>query len=414
MAPEVDEPPRSDINYSQHVSNVIGRGVLGGELPVITTDPNKLEAEAKKKMNKQGFDYIRGGAGESATMDANRLAFRQWKIVPRVLRATNPRDLSVTLFGQRYDTPVLMCPIGVHSLYHEDREIGSAKACAALGCAFSMSTASSTSIEELVKEVPDGPKWFQLYWPVDDAVTASILGRAKAQGFKALLVTLDTWTLGWRPRDLDTANLPFLLGQGDEVGFTDPVFRKKFADDNNGDTPESNKLAAAGAWLREAFPGISHTWEDLKLLRRHWDGPILLKGVLSVEDAKLALKYGMDGIVVSTHGGRQLDGAVGSLEMLPDIVKAVGNDLTVMLDSGVRTGADIFKALALGAKGVFVGRPLVYGLGIDGAAGAEAVLAGLLADLDLAMGFSGVKTIGELEPSLLRRVDYPGDLKSSL
>ncbi|PHH70069.1 hypothetical protein CDD82_7359 [Ophiocordyceps australis] len=414
MAPRDDQESSIDTNYSHHVTSLIGKGVLGGDFPVVVTDPNKLEQQAQQKMTKQGFDYIRGAAGESATMDANRLAFRQWKIVPRVLRATNPRNLSVTLFGQRYDTPVLMCPIGVHSYYHEDREIGSAKACAALGVPFSLSTASSTGIEELVKECPDGPKWFQLYWPLDDDVTASLLGRAKAQGFKALLVTLDTWTLGWRPRDLDTGNLPFLLGEGDQVGFTDPVFRKKFADNNDGDTPESNKIAAASAWTTEAFPGVSHNWEDLKLLRRHWDGPILLKGVLSVHDAKLAVKHGMDGIVVSTHGGRQLDGAVASLDMLPDIVQAVGNDLTVMLDSGVRTGADIFKALALGAKGVFVGRPLVYGLGIDGTAGVQAVLAGLLADLDLAMGFSGVQTIQELEPSLLRRVHYPGDTKSNL
>ncbi|KAF4509276.1 hypothetical protein G6O67_005549 [Ophiocordyceps sinensis] len=286
-------------------------------------------------------------------MDANRLAFRQWKIVPRVLRPTSPRDLGVTLFGHKYDTPVLMAPIGVHSLYHTDKDIGTANACAALGVPFTLSTAASTGIEELV-------------------------------------------------------------GQGDEVGFQDPVFRSQFALQSHGATPESEMLAAAAHWTGLVFPGVSHGWDQLDSLRRSWDGPIVLKGILSVEDAKLAVEYGIDGIIISNHGGRQLDGTLATLDVLPDIAGAVGDDITVMLDSGVRTGADILKALALGAKAVFLGRPIVYGLGINGTAGARAVLAGLLADLDLAMGFAGIKRVSELQPSLLRRVQYPGDTLSNL
>jgi lactate 2-monooxygenase len=306
-----------------------------------------------------------------------------------------------------------MAPIGVQSLFHKDKEIGVAQACANLGVPFTMSTAASTSIEELAGAV-DGPRWFQLYWPLDEDITASILGRAKANGFTNLVVTLDTWGLAWRPYDLDPVCLPFLEGVGDEVGFTDPVFLKKFAERSDGETPETSTVQAALYWVSEVFPGVARDWEDLKILRRHWDGPITLKGILSVEDAKLAARHGMDGIVVSNHGGRQLDGAVASLEILPEIVDAVGDKLTVMIDSGFRTGADITKALALGAKAVFLGRPIVYGLGIDGKEGAEAVLAGLLADLDLTMGFTGVKKVSELNRSLLRHVQYPGDSKANL
>lgn len=298
-----------------------------------------------------------------------------------------------------------MAPIGVEGWYHADAEIGTATACANLRVPFTLSTAASTSIEKLAEAVPDSPKWFQLYWPLDEEITASILSRAKKNGFRVLVVTLDTWTLGWRPQDLDAAAVPFIIGEGDETGFADPVFRKKFAERSDGGTPETDRMQAAAYWCSEIYPGDSRSWEDIAVLKRHWDGPIVLKGVLSVEDAKLAAEHGVDGIVVSNHGGRQLDAAVATLDVLPEIAAAVGDKLTVMLDSGIRTGADMLKALALGAKAVFVGRPVVYGLGIDGTAGAEAVLAGLLADLDLTMGFSGVKSVDELKQSVLRRVD---------
>lgn len=307
-----------------------------------------------------------------------------------------------------------MAPVGVNSLFHRDKEIGVAQACAALNVPFTLSTVSQSTMEEVAEAAPGSPKWFQLYWPNDDEITASLLKRAKDSGYTALVVTLDTWTLGWRPHDLDTANVPFMLGEGDANGFSDPVFRRKFAAMSDGSTPEENPLQAALYWVSAAFPGTSHSWEELKTLKKLWDGPIILKGILSVEDAQLAVEYGMDGIVVSNHGGRQIDGAIATLDILPEIVDAVGSKLTVMMDSGIRTGADIAKALALGAKAVFVGRPVVYGLGINGKEGAEAVLAGLLADLDLTMGLAGVQNIAGLNKSLLRKVNYSGDVRSNL
>jgi isopentenyl diphosphate isomerase/L-lactate dehydrogenase-like FMN-dependent dehydrogenase len=249
---------------------------------------------------------------------------------------------------------------------------------------------------------------------MDEEITASILSRAKKCGYEALIVTLDTWGMAWRPSDLDGASVPFVVGDGDEVGFQDPVFRRKFAERSDGDTPEDNKVGAGLYWCSEVFPGVSRSWEDLRILRKYWDGPIVLKGILSVEDAQLAVRHGLDGIIVSNHGGRQIDGAVGTLDVLPGIAKAVGHKIPVMLDSGVRTGADIVKALALGAHAVFVGRPIVYGLGINGKEGAQAVLAGLLADADATMGFCGMEKISDLKPSMLMKVQNGGDLRSNL
>lgn len=312
------------------------------------------------------------------------------------------------------DSPVLMCPIGVQGMMHPDKEIGAARACAELRVPYTLSTSAMTGIEELVRECPQGSKWFQLYWPMDEEITASILSRAKKCGYEALIVTLDTWGMAWRPSDLDGASVPFVVGDGDEVGFQDPVFRRKFAERSDGDTPEDNKVGAGLYWCSEVFPGVSRSWEDLRILRKYWDGPIVLKGILSVEDAQLAVRHGLDGIIVSNHGGRQIDGAVGTLDVLPGIAKAVGHKIPVMLDSGVRTGADIVKALALGAHAVFVGRPIVYGLGINGKEGAQAVLAGLLADADATMGFCGMEKISDLKPSMLMKVQNGGDLRSNL
>lgn len=308
-----------------------------------------------------------------------------------------------------------MAPVGVMAAYHDDREIGVASVCSELNVPFTLSTASTSTIEEVAEASGAGaPRWFQLYWPLDNEYTASILHRAKQNGYTVLLVTLDTFTMSWRPHDLDGGFLPFIKGQGTQIGFSDPVFRRKFAEANDGDTPEDNTFLAAQKFIAESFSGNAHSWEDLKILRKYWDGPIVLKGILSTADARLALQHGMDGIVVSNHGGRQLDGAVPSLEMLPEIVDAVGSKMTILFDSGIRTGADIIKALCLGAKGVLVGRPVMYGLGIKGKEGAKHVLAGILADLDQSMGLACVKSVDELNRSMLRRVAYGGDVKASL
>ncbi|KAH8803715.1 FMN-dependent dehydrogenase [Xylogone sp. PMI_703] len=390
--------------YGSHIAKIYEDGVFDDKLPIVTTDPNLLEEQARQAMGHKSFSYIYGGAGGMSSVEANRDEFRQWRIAPRVLKPSSPRNLTVKLFDDAYDTPLLMAPVGVQSTFHPSGERGLVAACAELGIPYSLSTAATSSIEDVATACGSHPRWYQLYWPRDDDITRSLLCRAKVSGYRVLIVTLDTVTVAWRPHDLDMANLPFLEGIGNAVGFSDPVFRSKFADISNGDTPENDPIAASRFWISQVFSGHHRGWEDLASLRSGWDGPIVLKGVLSIEDAKLALKYGMDGIIVSNHGGRQLDGCVTSLEMLPEIVDAVGGELTVMFDSGIRTGADIIKALALGAQAVFVGRPALYGLGIAGKEGAQAVLAGLLADLDQSMGISGFANIADLQRSILRRV----------
>jgi len=325
-----------------------------------------------------------------------------------------------------------MAPVGVQAAYHPDGEKGVATACASLGVPFIYSTAATTPLEDVAsaadaslnatgdvnadaKSPPRAPRWFQLYWPLDDAITASLLERARAAGCDVLVVTLDTFTMSWRPLDLDGGYLPFALGEGNALGFSDPVFRRKFAAQFDGDAIEDNVMMASRFWLSEVFSGHAHRWEDLATLRRLWgDGPIVLKGVLSVQDAEMAVRCGMDGIVVSNHGGRQMDGAVPSLEVLTEIVDAVGDRLTVLFDSGIRTGVDVLKALSLGAKAVLVGRPVIYGLGAAGTDGARHILAGLLADIDQSMGLAGVQSVPELNRSILRKINYGGDVKSSL
>ncbi|KIN00732.1 hypothetical protein OIDMADRAFT_55299 [Oidiodendron maius Zn] len=403
-----DYPPRQ---YGAFQFGIYEDGMFNNRLPLVTTDPNKLEEQAKQVLKTESYNYVAGGAGERATMDANRLAFRQWKLVPRMMRATE-RDLRVELFGEIYNSPVLMAPVGVQKIFHPDKEIGLSEVCAELGIPYILSTASSSSIEEVASSNGLGSRWYQLYWPSDNSITQSLLKRAKASGYNVLVVTLDTWTLAWRPADLDGGYIPFVKGTGNQTGFSDPVFREKFQLKFGG-SPEDKVVEASQEWIRDVFSGTPHSWEDIKLLRDGWDGPIVLKGIQHTEDALLAVEYGVDGIVVSNHGGRQLDGAVGSLEMLPEIVDTVGDKITVLFDSGIRTGADIVKALCIGAKGVLIGRPAVYGLAIAGKKGAKQVLQGILADVDQSMALSGINNIKGCNRSMIRKIQYGGDYKAS-
>ncbi|RDH30423.1 FMN-dependent alpha-hydroxy acid dehydrogenase [Aspergillus welwitschiae] len=364
-------------NYGDYQTDIYGRGALTGVLPNVTTDPRLLEKQAKKALGARSFNYVAGGAGEKATMDSNRLAFRQWKLM-------NDQNLAVNLFGQHYPTPLLMAPVGVQSIFHDDKESGLAEACGNVGIPYILSTASSSSIEEVAQANGDGKR-----------------------------CSLDTWSLAWRPADLDNAYVPFIRGVGNTLGFTDPVFRSKF-EKESGSTVEEDIVGASKAWISQVFYGQPHAWEQIAFLRKNWDGPLVLKGIQHVDDAKLALEAGCDGIVVSNHGGRQVDGAIGSLEVLPEIVDAVGGKMTVLFDSGVRTGADIIKALCLGADAVLVGRPVIYGLAIDGKNGAEAVMKGLLADLWQTMSLSGIRTVAECTRDKIRKVVYPGDGKAML
>ncbi|NIH79064.1 alpha-hydroxy-acid oxidizing protein [Amycolatopsis viridis] len=370
---------------------------LGGTTPPFTTDPTRLADSAREVMTPQAYDYVAGGAGSGATMAANRAAFDRWRLVPRMLTDATRRETSATVLGAELPAPVLLAPVGVQSIVHPDAELATARAAAALGLPMILSTASSHTIEEVAAASGDGPRWFQLYWPADSDVTASLLNRAQKAGYTTLVVTLDTWTLAWRPRDLDRAYLPFLTGEGLATPLSDPAFRALL------DTPpEDDLLSAVLRWV-SLFTGTDHSWSQLPFLREHWDGPIVLKGIQHVDDARRAVDAGVDGIVVSNHGGRQVDGAIASLEALPPIVSAVGDRIEVLFDSGVRTGADILKALALGARAVLVGRPWVYGLGHAGEEGVRHVLRGLLADLDLSLALTGHRGIAELGPDSLRR-----------
>ncbi|MEU6643327.1 lactate 2-monooxygenase [Saccharomonospora sp. NPDC046836] len=369
----------------------------GGTKPAFSTDATRLEESAAQVLEPEPFFYVAGAAGSGATARANRAAFDRWKIVPRMLTDATERDLSTTVLGTPMPAPVLLAPVGVQSIVHPEAEAATARAAAGLGLPTVLSTASSTSIEDVARACGDGARWFQLYWPNDPEVCASILGRAQRAGYSVLVVTLDTWTLAWRPADLDRAYLPFLHGLGMAVPFTDPVFRSRLDKAPEDDTP-----SAVLRWI-SMVTGTDRDWTALPFLREHWDGPIVLKGIQHVDDARRAADAGMDGIAVSNHGGRQVDGAVASLEVLPEIAAAVGDRIEVLFDSGIRTGADVLKALALGARAVLLGRPYVYGLAHSGEEGVRHVLRSLLADFDLTMGLSGYRKVAELTPAALRR-----------
>jgi lactate 2-monooxygenase len=360
----------------------------GGQPPALPTDPDRLEESARAVLPSEAFWYAAGGAGSGATMRANRAAFDRWGLVPRMLRDNTARDWSTTVLGTAMPAPVLLAPIGVQSILHPDGERATARAAAGIGLPMVASTAASHTLEEMAEA--GGPRWYQLYWPTDDAVTASLLGRARAAGYAVLVVTLDTWQLGWRPHDLDAAYLPFLRGIGTAVPFSDPAFRAALA------RPPEEDLAAAVGYRQKIFQGTARGWSHLARLRAWWDGPIVLKGIQHPDDARAALAAGMDGVIVSNHGGRQADRAVGALTALPGVVAAVAGRAPVLFDSGIRTGADAALALALGADAVLLGRPYVYGLALDGEAGVRHVLRCVLAELDITLAVAGYATLAQL------------------
>jgi lactate 2-monooxygenase len=370
---------------------------LNGVVPPFTTNGDALEASARERLEPGPYWYVAGGAGSGATMRANRAAFDRWRIVPRMLTDATKRDLTTTVLGTSMPAPLLLAPIGVQSIVHPDGELATARAAAALGVPIVLSTASSHTIEEVAAASGLGARWYQLYWPNEPDVCVSLLERAARAGFEVLVVTLDTWTLSWRPNDLDRSYLPFVRGVGTAIPFSDPAFRAGLAK-----PPEEDLPAAVLRWV-PMFTGTDHHWDQLGFLRAHWDGPIVLKGIQHVDDARRAADAGLQGVIVSNHGGRQLDGAIASLDALPAIVAAVGDRLAVLFDSGVRTGADILKALALGAEAVLLGRPYVYGLAHGGADGVRHAVRSILADFDLSLGLSGHRRPAELSPDVLRR-----------
>lgn len=395
------------------------RGVAG-DRPLVSTDLTRLEAAARGVVSREGFDYLAGGAGAEGTLRENRTAFDRWRIVPRMLRKVEVRDTAVDLFDMKVPSPFLLAPIGVLELAHRDADLAVARAAAGEDVPVIFSNQASVSMEACARVMGDAPRWFQLYWSRSDALVESFVRRAEQSGCHAIVLTLDTTMLGWRPRDLDRGFLPFLHGKGLAQYVTDPVFRRELEEV----TPASDvKPRVNLATLRTAlqqmrkYPGtraekrayarraVQHfaaiysrpslTWDNVKRLRAMTRLPILLKGILHPEDAADAVEHGVNGVVVSNHGGRQVDGAIASLDALPGVVNAVQGRIPVLFDSGIRSGADVFKALALGATAVLLGRPYAYGLALAGEDGVRDVIRGLKADFDLTLGLAGCRSVGE-------------------
>jgi lactate 2-monooxygenase len=349
------------------------------------------EARAREVLEPGPFDYIAGGAGSEATMRANLEAFGRLRLRPRMLTGNRERDLSVEVLGTRSPAPFFLAPIGVLSIAHPEGEVAVARAAAATGVPMILSTAASHSLEEVAEAIGNAPRWFQLYWGSDREVTASLVHRAAAAGYSAIVLTLDTLMLGWRPRDLRKAYLPFLSGEGCAQFFSDPVFRSRLAK-----PPEEDMLTAAVSMLA-TFPNVGLMWADLAWLRDQTELPLLVKGVLTREDALLARDAGVDGIVVSNHGGRQVDGAVAALDALVEVRVALGPEAIVLMDGGIRGGADVLKALALGADAVLLGRPYAYALAAGGHEGVQTVIRHLMAETDLTLALLGGTVARELD-----------------
>jgi lactate 2-monooxygenase len=408
-------------------------GGVSGLRPRVPLDADELEARAKRAMSTEAFAYIAAGAGNEDTVAGNRAAFGRWRIVPRMLRDVSERDTTIELLGEKLPGPFLLAPIGVLELAHRDADGAVARAAGSEGVPMIFSNQASVPMERCAELLGDGPRWFQLYWSSSDELVESLVRRAERCGCGAIVVTLDTTILGWRPRDLTPAFLPFLRGKGIAQYTSDPVFRRLMDEQTEGGlgsrqprpTPAALRtliqltrrypdrfvrtlLSGSGRAAVQRFIEIysrpSLTWEDLPFLRERTKLPILLKGILHPDDARRAVDAGMDGLVVSNHGGRQVDGAIATLEALPAVVDAVGGRVPVLLDSGVRGGADAFKALALGAAAVLLGRPYVYGLAIAGERGVREVIQNHMADFDLTMGLAGCRSVAEIDAeSLVRR-----------
>lgn len=391
----MEEKPASSKTYGIERQFEIYQGGLMGQRPAAPVPLSLLEQKAQEVLSAEAYDYVAGGAGGEDTMRSNLAAFRRWRIVPRMLRNVSQRDLSVELLGLRLPAPVLLAPVGVQSIIHPEAETATARAAASLGVPFVLSTAGSRTIEQIAEAMGKAPRWFQLYWSKDAELAASMVARAERAGYAAIVVTLDTQMLAWRERDLHHPFLPFLRGEGLANYFSDPVFRSKLAQ-----PPEQNPLAAIRHWA-SIYSNTALTWDDLPFLRRHTRLPILLKGILHEDDAARALDAGADGVIVSNHGGRQVDGAVAALDALVKVAEAVQGRVPVLFDSGIRRGADALKALALGAKAVLLGRPYIWGLAVAGEQGVREVVLNFLADFDLTMALSGYTSCAELNQSVL-------------
>ena len=428
MTSPADRPSRQGPGRVRQAA-IYRAGTLG-RAPSIPTDAASLERRAKKVMSPQAWAYVAGGAGEGRTMQHNRDAFERWRVVPRMLHGVTERDLTTSVLGTPLASPILLAPIGAASLVAGNSDVVIAQGAAAAGTPYVISSQGSNPMEETAAEMGSTQFWYQLYWSTDEALVDSMIKRAESCGAHALVVTLDTTILGWRPQDLNLGSLPFARGHGIAQYTSDPRFREIVQDRiaAAGDRPKTRVSLGAvrtlvsmsqqhpgvfGKNLRsvepraavEAFldiysnPGLS--WDHLGTLRDRTSLPIVLKGILHPDDARRAIELDVDAIIVSNHGGRQVDNAIASLDALVAIREAVGEQPKILLDSGIRSGTDVFVALALGADACLIGRPYIYGLALDGADGVRQVIENVVAELDLTMALLGVPTIKDLSRDLL-------------
>ena len=348
----------------------------------------QLERAAKEKMSTGAFGYVQSGAGREETLRKNVSSFSKYSIVPRFLNDVTELDTSIQLFGHTYATPLLVAPVGMQKIAHVDGDIATAKAAASLGIPFIQSTVSGYSIEEVAEATGDSPKWFQLYWAgQNDDISYSMVKRAEAAGYEAIVLTVDTVMLGWREEDVNNKYSPLMQGFGKANYENDPVFMASLP--NNDDD----------SIIQGIVDNIYHprlSWKQVAELKNRTSLPLLLKGILHPEDARLAIENGIDGIIVSNHGGRQLDGVIASIDSLRAVVEAVDGEIPVLFDSGVRRGSDVVKALALGADAVLIGRPFVYGLAVGGQHGVEKVLSAILQEMKVSISLSGITSVRNL------------------
>jgi lactate 2-monooxygenase len=400
---------------------------LRGRRPAVPVRADRLEEKAEERLSPEAFAYVAGGAGLERTMRANLEAFERRRIVPRPLRDASRRDTSVELLGAQLAAPLLLAPIGALELVHREADLAVARAASAEGVPTVFSSQASVPMERCAEAMGDSPRWFQLYWSTSNELVESLVQRAERCGCSAIVLTLDTTLFGWRTRDLDLAYLPFLRGKGLAQYTSDAVFQR-LLDEPVEEVPAglpNPALLRTLLQLTRAYPGSfwsnlrsprprraaatfvrtysrpSLSWADLSFLREATSLPVLLKGILHPDDARRAVELGVDGVVVSNHGGRQVDGAIASLDALPRVVDAVGGRIPVLLDSGVRSGSDVFKAIALGARAVLLGRPYVYALALAGERGVREVVRNVLAELDLTMGLAGCASLDEIRPECL-------------
>ena len=417
----------ASMSIPERQRRIYSRGAQGIR-SLIPTGFESLEAFSRSKLSAEAFAYLAGGAGAEATMQANRQSLHDIKIAPRMLQDVSTCDMSTKLFGNKLEVPYFLCPVGALDLAHPQADLAVAKAASQNKVPMCFSNQASYSMEDCSAVMGDGVRWFQLYWSANDDLVVSLVKRAEACGCRAIVVTLDTTMLGWRTRDLELSHLPFLKGRGIAQYTSDPVFLK-LMEGPLPEPPEKPKVTPkAIATLLEAtqrFPGpfwetlksgkglaavktfvslysrSNLTWDNLSFLREHTKLPIVLKGILRPDDALKALDCGMDALYVSNHGGRQVDGSMGAASALPHVVEAVDGRVPVLFDSGVRGGADVFKALALGASAVGIGRPFAYALSVGGEAGVSEFLQNMQADFRLTMGLAGCASLADIQPDML-------------